>query len=102
MDTKVVVYICMVYYSAIKRKLFESVEVRWVKLEPAIQSEVSQRERNKYINAYIHGIQKNGTNEPICRQEQRHRDRKQTVDTMEEGKVGQVQRAALKCMHYHM
>ena len=50
------VYICMVYYSAIKRKLFESVEVRWVKLEPAIQSEVSQRERNKYINAYIHGI----------------------------------------------
>ena len=36
----------MEYYSAIKRKMFESVLMRWMKLEPIIQSEVkSERER---------------------------------------------------------
>ena len=34
------------YYSAIKKNAFESVLMRWVKPEPIIQSEVSQR--NKY------------------------------------------------------
>ena len=33
----------MEYYSAIKRKAFESVLMRWMNLEPIIQSEVSQR-----------------------------------------------------------
>ena len=36
----------MGYYSAIKRKEFESVLVRWMNLEPVIQSEIS--EKNKY------------------------------------------------------
>ena len=38
-------------------------------LEPVIQSEVSQKEKNKYhILMHIYGIQKkNGTDEPICR-----------------------------------
>ena len=31
----------MEYYSAIKRKAFESVLMRWMNLEPIIQSEVS-------------------------------------------------------------
>ena len=35
-------------YSAIKKKEVESVLVRWMKLEPVIQSEVSQKEKNKY------------------------------------------------------
>ena len=36
-------------------------------LEP-IQSEVSQKEKNNYhILTHIHGIQKDGTDEPICR-----------------------------------
>ena len=35
-------------------------------LESLIQIEVSQK--NKYILAYIHGIQKNFTDEPICRE----------------------------------
>ena len=39
----------MEYYSAIKRNEFESVRVRWVNPEPVVQSEVSQREKNKYI-----------------------------------------------------
>ena len=38
----------MEYYSAIKRNTFESVLMRWMNLEPIIQSEVSQREKNKY------------------------------------------------------
>ena len=38
----------MEYYSAIKRNAFESVLVRWMNLEPIIQSEVSQKEKDKY------------------------------------------------------
>ena len=33
-------------YSAIKKKAFESVLMRWMKLEPIIQSEVSQKDTN--------------------------------------------------------
>ena len=37
-------------------------------LEPIIQSELSQKEKDKYhILMHIHGIQKDGTDEPICR-----------------------------------
>ena len=38
----------MEYYSVIKRNAFESVLMRWTKLEPIIQSEVSQKEKYKY------------------------------------------------------
>ena len=38
----------MKYYSAIKKNTFESVLMRWMKLEPIIQSEVSQKEKNQY------------------------------------------------------
>ena len=41
------------YYSAIKRNIFESVLVRWMNLEPIIQSEVSQKEKDKY-NILMH------------------------------------------------
>ena len=37
----------MEYYSVIKRDAFESVLKRWMNLEPIIQSEVSQKEKNK-------------------------------------------------------
>ena len=47
----------MEYYSAIKRNIFESVLMRWMKLEPIIQNEVNQKEKNKYhILMYVHGI----------------------------------------------
>ena len=40
-------YVCtMEYYSAIKRNTFESVLMRWMNLEPIIQSEVSQKEKD--------------------------------------------------------
>ena len=38
----------MEYYSAIKKNTFESVLMRWTKLEPIIQSEVSQKEKHKH------------------------------------------------------
>ena len=47
----------MEYYSAIKRNAFESVLVRWMNLEPIMQREVSQKEKDKYcILMYIYGI----------------------------------------------
>ena len=47
----------MDYYSATKKNAFESVLVSWMNLEPVIQSEVSQREKNKYrIVMHIYGI----------------------------------------------
>ena len=56
----------MKYYSAIKRNVFESVLMRWMNLEPILQSKVSQKEKNKYhILTHIYGIQKNGTEEFI-------------------------------------
>ena len=43
----------MEYYSAIEKNLFESVLMRWMKLEPIIQSEVSQKEKHQYsINQF--------------------------------------------------
>ena len=38
----------MEYYSAIKRSAFESILMRWMKLELIIWSEVSQKEKDKY------------------------------------------------------
>ena len=47
----------MEYYSAIKMNTFESVLMRWMKLEPIIQSEVSQKEKDKYcILIHTYGI----------------------------------------------
>ena len=47
----------MEYYSAIKKNTFESVLMRWMKLELIIQSEVSQKEKHQYsILTHIYGI----------------------------------------------
>ena len=47
----------MGYYSAIKKNTFESVLMRWIKLEPVIQSEVSQKEKYQCsILMHIYGI----------------------------------------------
>ena len=53
-------YICtMECYSAIKRNAFESVLMRWMKLEPIIQSEVSQKEKHQYsILTYIWNLER--------------------------------------------
>ena len=59
-------YICTVeYYSAVKKNAFESVLMKWMKLEPIIQSEVNTNmvyaERKtpvQYINAYIRNLER--------------------------------------------
>ena len=56
----------MEYYSAIKKNAFEPVLMRWMKLEPIIQSEISQKEKYQYsILRHIYGIWKDD-NDPIC------------------------------------
>ena len=47
----------MEYYSAIQRNTFEFILTRWMKLEPIIHSEVSQKEEYKYhILTHIYRI----------------------------------------------
>ena len=54
----------MEYYSAIKRNTSESVLMRWLNLEPIIQSEVSQKGKEKYcMLTHIYGIYTDGTDE---------------------------------------
>ena len=53
MDKEVVVHICNGILLSHKKNKFESVLMRWMNQEPVIQSEVSQKEKNKYLNAYI-------------------------------------------------
>ena len=70
------------YFSAIKRNTLESILVRWMNLEPVIQTEVSQKENKYYVLGHISGIQKNVW---FAGQEERQRRREQTLDTAEEG-----------------
>ena len=47
----------MEYYSAIKNNAFESVLMKWMKTEPILQSELSQKEKHQYsILTHIYGI----------------------------------------------
>ena len=56
----------MEYYSPMKRNALELVLMRQMNLEPIIQNEVSQKEKDKYhIISLTYGIQKNGTDELI-------------------------------------
>ena len=56
----------MGYYSAIKKNTFESVLMRWMKLEHIIQSEVSQKEKHQYsMLMHIYGIWTDGNDNPI-------------------------------------
>ena len=49
----------MEYYSAIKKNSFASVLMRWMKLEPIIQGEVSQKEKHQYsILTYIWNLER--------------------------------------------
>ena len=44
-------------YSAIKKNVFESVLMKWTKLEPIVQSEVSQKVKHQFsIIMHIYGI----------------------------------------------
>ena len=66
-------------YSAIKQNTFESVQLRWMKLEPIIQSEVSQKEKHEYrilMHIYME-FRKMVTMTLYARQQKRHRYKEQ-------------------------
>ena len=48
----------MEYYSVIKKNAFESVLMRWMKLEPIIQSEPERKTPIQYTNAYIWNLER--------------------------------------------
>ena len=69
----------MEYYSAIKRNRIESFVETWMALETVIQSEVSQKEKNKYrIVTHVCGNKKNVQKNQFAGQKLRHRCREQT------------------------
>ena len=77
----------MEYYSAIKRNAFESVLMRWMKLEPIKQSEESQKEKHQYSTLTFRKMQ---TTILYVRQQKRHRYKEQTLDSVGEGKGGMI------------
>ena len=66
--------------------------MRWMNLEPIIQSEVSQKEKDKHrILTHIHGIQEDGTEELICRAAMEKQPyREQTYEHGERGGEGEM------------
>ena len=76
----------MEYYSAIKKNAFESVLMRWMNLEPIIQSEVSQKEKHQYsILTHVYGIQKDGNDDPICETAKETDIKNRLLDSVGEG-----------------
>ena len=70
----------MEYYSAIEKNSFESVLMRWMKLEPIIQSGVSQKDKDQYsilMHIYME-FRKMVTITLYAKQKKRHRCTEQT------------------------
>ena len=79
----------MEYYSAIKNNSFESVLMRWMKLEPIIPSEVSQKDKDQYgILTHIYGILKDGYYNHICKTEKETDVQNRLLDSVGEGEGG--------------
>ena len=58
----------MEYYSAIKKNTFDSGLMRWMKLKPIIQSDVSQKVKHQYsILTHIYGIYEDVNDNPACK-----------------------------------
>ena len=81
----------MEYYSVIKKNAYESVLMRWMKLEPLIQSEVSQKEKHQYsILMHIYGTRKDGNDDPICETTRDTDVKNRLLDSVGEGKGGMI------------
>ena len=92
----------MEYYLDIKKNTFESVLMRWRKVEPIIQSEVSQKDKHQYsILTHIYGILKDGNDNPICKTEKETEMYRTDFGTLwEKARVGCSERTALKQVYY--
>ena len=81
------------YYSAIKKNAFESVLMRWMKLETIIQNEVSQKKKIKHqysILMTIYGIWKDGNDDPICETAKETDVKNRFLDSVGEGEDGMI------------
>ena len=79
----------MEYYSVIKWNASESVLMRWMNLEPIMQSEVRQKKKTKYhLLMHIYEIQKDGTDERICRAAMKMQKRRTILWTWGGGRRG--------------
>ena len=76
--------------------------MRWMKLEPLIQSEVSQKDKDQYsILTHIYGILKDGNDNPICKTEKETQMYRTDFWTLwEKVRVGCSERTALKQVYY--
>ena len=76
--------------------------MRWMKLEPFIQSEVSQKDKDQYsILTHICGILKDGNNNPISKTEKETQMYRTDFGTLwEKVRVGCSERTALKQVYY--
>ena len=75
-----------------KKNTFESVLMRWMKLEPIIQSEVSQKEKHQYsIPTHIYGIQEDRNDDPVCKTGKKDTDvHNGLLDSEGEGEGGMI------------
>ena len=65
--------------------------MRWMKLEPIIQSEVSQKEKHQYsILIYIYGIQNDGNNDSIWEIAKETDEKNRLLDSVGEGEGGVI------------
>ena len=78
----------MEYYSAIKKNAFESVLMRWMKLEPIIQSEVRQKNASTVYKYIYMEFRKMVMMTLYVRQQKRHRYKEQTFGLWEKVRVG--------------
>ena len=79
------------WYIYIKKNTFESVLMRWMKLEPIIQSEVSQKEKHQYsiLRIYME-FRKMVIMTLHVRQKKRHRLKNRLLDSVDEIKGGRI------------
>jgi len=73
-------------------------------LEPVIQSEISQKKKNKYhILMHIHGIYKNNMDEPIHREEMKMQTSRMDLWTQQgKERAGPTEKVALTYTHCHV
>ena len=75
----------------LKKNTFESVLMRWMKLEPILQSEANQKEKHQYsILMHIYGIQKDGNNNPLCKTARDTDIQNSLLDSVGEGEGGMI------------
>ena len=65
--------------------------MRWMKLEPIIQSEVSRKEKHQYsVLTHTYGIQKDGNNNPVYKTAKETHVQNSLMDSVREGEGGKI------------